>query len=105
MDDIVTKIIELALGQGLWAALYIYLFFRMLNENKIREERVLVENKTREERVIAENRAREERILAENKAREDRYQATIDRLSNSIETKVAHIQETLDDMVSRETKI
>lgn len=83
MDDIVSKIIELALGQGLWAVLYIYLFFRMLNENKVREER----------------------ILAENKAREDRYQSTIDRLSNSIEAKVAHIQETLDDMVSRDTKL
>lgn len=71
MDDFVNKIIELALGQGLWAVLYIYLFFRMLNENKTRE---------------------------------DRYQATIDRLSESIEVKVAHIQETLDDMVSRNSK-
>ena len=30
---------EAALQQGIWAALYIYLFFRMLKENKEREDR------------------------------------------------------------------
>lgn len=30
-------ILELALQQGIWAALYIYLFFRMLKENAARE--------------------------------------------------------------------
>ena len=30
---------ELGVSQGLWAALYIYLFFRMLKENKAREDR------------------------------------------------------------------
>ena len=79
MNDVVNKIIELALGQGLWVLLYIYLFFRMLSENKVREER----------------------ILSENKAREYRYQGIIDRLSGSIEAKVAHIQETLDDMAAK----
>ena len=32
-----TGILELALQQGIWAALYIYLFFRMLKENANRE--------------------------------------------------------------------
>lgn len=32
-------IIEAALQQGIWAALYIYLFFRMLKENATREDR------------------------------------------------------------------
>lgn len=32
-------IIEAALEQGIWAALYIYLFFRMLKENATREEK------------------------------------------------------------------
>ena len=32
-----TGIWELALQQGIWAALYIYLFFRMLKENANRE--------------------------------------------------------------------
>jgi len=32
-----SSIIELALQQGIWAALYIYLFFRMLKENAARE--------------------------------------------------------------------
>lgn len=41
MDDFLARVMELALGQGLWAVLYVYLFFRMLNENKSREERVL----------------------------------------------------------------
>lgn len=30
---------EAALQQGIWAALYIYLFFRMLKENAAREEK------------------------------------------------------------------
>lgn len=41
MEEWVTKLLELAVGQGIWAVLYIYLFFRMLNENKEREERYL----------------------------------------------------------------
>ncbi len=39
MEEAATSILELALEQGVWAALYIYLFFRMLKENKEREER------------------------------------------------------------------
>lgn len=39
MEEGVSQILELALQQGIWAALYIYLFFRMLKENKEREER------------------------------------------------------------------
>ena len=35
----VTSLLEAALQQGIWAALYIYLFFRMLKENASREER------------------------------------------------------------------
>lgn len=38
MEEWVSKLLELAVGQGIWAVLYIYLFFRMLNENKEREE-------------------------------------------------------------------
>ena len=32
MEASLTNILELALQQGIWAALYIYLFFRMLSE-------------------------------------------------------------------------
>ena len=39
MDASLQSIIEVALQQGLWAALYIYLFFRMLKENAAREEK------------------------------------------------------------------
>lgn len=39
MDLDVTSLLEVALQQGIWAALYIYLFFRMLKENASREER------------------------------------------------------------------
>ncbi len=38
MDNTLLSIIETALGQGIWAALYIYLFFRMLSENEKREK-------------------------------------------------------------------
>ena len=34
MEAGVQSLIEAALQQGIWAALYIYLFFRMLKENK-----------------------------------------------------------------------
>ncbi len=39
MEASLTNILELALQQGTWAALYIYLFFRMLSENKAREDK------------------------------------------------------------------
>ena len=39
MDLDVTSLLEAALQQGIWAALYSYLFFRMLKENASREER------------------------------------------------------------------
>lgn len=38
MEESIVKILELAVSQGIWAVLYIYLFFRMLKENKDREE-------------------------------------------------------------------
>ena len=34
-----SALLEAALQQGIWAALYIYLFFRMLKENAAREVR------------------------------------------------------------------
>ncbi len=39
MDTTLESILEVALQQGIWAALYIYLFFRMLKENAKREEK------------------------------------------------------------------
>jgi len=39
MESTLTNILEVALQQGIWAALYIYLFFRMLKENAQREEK------------------------------------------------------------------
>lgn len=39
MDATLKSILEVALQQGIWAALYIYLFFRMLNESAQREEK------------------------------------------------------------------
>ena len=39
MEDLVAKIIEIGMSQGLWALLYLYLFFRMLKENKEREDK------------------------------------------------------------------
>ena len=38
MDTSLSTIVEIALEQGIWAALYIYLFFRMLKENAEREK-------------------------------------------------------------------
>lgn len=37
MEEGIANILELAVSQGIWAVLYIYLFFRMLKENKDRE--------------------------------------------------------------------
>ncbi len=39
MEFDMAALLETALEQGLWAVLYIYLFFRMLKENAEREER------------------------------------------------------------------
>lgn len=39
MESDMAALLEAALQQGIWAALYIYLFFRMLKENAEREER------------------------------------------------------------------
>lgn len=39
MEATIQTIMEAALQQGIWAALYIYLFFRMLKENAEREEK------------------------------------------------------------------
>ena len=39
MDATLQTIIVAALQQGIWAVLYIYLFFRMLSENQAREEK------------------------------------------------------------------
>ena len=46
MDASLTTILEVALQQGILAALYIYLFFRMLKENAQREEKYqgMIEN-------------------------------------------------------------
>jgi hypothetical protein len=41
MDQSLMSIIEVALQQGIWAALYIYLFFRMLKQGEKREENYL----------------------------------------------------------------
>ena len=40
MEEGIAKLLELAVGQGIWAVLYIYLFFRMLSESKQREEKL-----------------------------------------------------------------
>ena len=39
MELDMAALLETALEQGLWAVLYIYLFFRILKENAEREER------------------------------------------------------------------
>jgi len=39
MDGALSNILQVALEQGIWAALYIYLFFRMLKESASREEK------------------------------------------------------------------
>ena len=39
MEVNLTQLLELTVQQGIWAVLYIYLFFRMLKENKEREEK------------------------------------------------------------------
>ena len=46
MDSALKSILEVALQQGIWAALYIYLFFRMLKDNAQREEKYqsMIEN-------------------------------------------------------------
>ena len=63
MDATLQNIIEIALQQGIWAGLYIYLFFRMLKQNE---------------------------------ERETQYQATIDKLSDDIQSGIENIKSRLD---------
>ena len=63
MDATLQNIIEIALQQGIWAGLYIYMFFRMLKQNE---------------------------------ERETQYQATIDKLSDDIQSGIENIQSRLD---------
>ena len=63
MDATLQNVIEIALQQGIWAGLYIYLFFRMLKQNE---------------------------------ERETQYQATIDKLSDDIQSDIENIQSRLD---------
>ena len=63
MDATLQNLIEIALQQGIWAGLYIYLFFRMLKQNE---------------------------------ERETQYQATIDKLSDDIQSGIENIQSRLD---------
>ena len=63
MDATLQNVIEIALQQGIWAGLYIYLFFRMLKQNEEREAQ---------------------------------YQATIDKLSDDIQSGIENIQSRLD---------
>lgn len=63
MDATLQNIIKIALQQGIWAGLYIYLFFRMLKQNEEREAQ---------------------------------YQATIDKLSDDIQSGIENIQSRLD---------
>lgn len=46
MEAPMQSFFEAALQQGIWAVLYIYLFFRMLRENATREEKYqsMIEN-------------------------------------------------------------
>ena len=63
MDATLQNVIEIAFQQGIWAGLYIYLFFRMLKQNE---------------------------------ERETQYQATIDKLSDDIQSGIENIQSRLD---------
>ena len=63
MDATLQNIIEIALQQGIWAGLYICLFFRMLKQSEEREAQ---------------------------------YQATIDKLSDDIQSGIENIQSRLD---------
>ena len=63
MDATLQNVIEIALQQGIWAGLYLYLFFRMLKQNE---------------------------------ERETQYQATIDKLSDDIQSGIENIQSRLD---------
>ena len=72
MDATLQNVIEIALQQGIWAGLYIYLFFRMLKQNE---------------------------------ERETQYQATIDKLSDDIQSGIENIQSRLDNLEEKMSDI
>ena len=53
MGEFITKLLEMAVSQGIWCLLYVYLFLRMLNENKVREDRYNATITQLSEKIIA----------------------------------------------------
>ena len=62
MDTIFQGILEVALQQGIWAALYIYLFFRMLKQNEQREEQYQTIIKNLSDEIVEGIESIEERL-------------------------------------------
>ena len=53
MGEFISKLLEMAVSQGVWCVLYVYLFLRMLNENKLREDRYNATISQLSEKIIA----------------------------------------------------
>ena len=85
MEVSLTNIIELALQQGIWAALYIYLFFRMLSENKEREDKyqtIIDRLSGNIEQGIEDIQERLEQLAAKNKMTQPDTRAAYTALSS-----------------------
>lgn len=53
MGEFISRLLEMAVSQGVWCVLYVYLFLRMLNENKLREDRYNATISQLSEKIIA----------------------------------------------------
>ena len=53
MGEFISKLLEMAVSQGVWCVHYVYLFLRMLNENKLREDRYNATISQLSEKIIA----------------------------------------------------
>ena len=56
-------LLQLALGNGLWAALFVYLFVYMIKKNDAREKQMIEQNNAREKALNDQNNAREEKFI------------------------------------------
>ena len=98
LDTTLQSIIEIALQQGIWAALYIY---RHRPSPVWRPALATLADCKQSSALVARARPRFFRMLKENAERETQYQQMINHLSTNVVEGIADINDKLDDMARK----
>ena len=98
MDTTLQSIIEIALQQGIWAALYIY---RHRPSPARSPALATLADCKQSSALVAQALPRFFRMLKENAERETQYQQMINHLSTNVVEGIADINNKLDDMARK----